>query len=534
MAMQAAGLKYIGMRNEQSACYAAQAIGFLTGKPGVCLGVSGPGLIHAVGGMANAQANCWPLLVVAGATSQDHEGIGGFQESPQVELSRPYCKYAARPPSLALIPHHVEKAVRLACYGRPGATYLDFPGNILQAKIPESTYRQHYAHVSPPLPFPNIDLISKSIELLMSAEKPLIIIGKGAAYSHAENAIRKFVKMTNLPFLPTPMGKGVVPDTSKNCVGPARTLALQKADVVLLLGARLNWILHFGRTPRFNANVKVIQVDITAEEMHNSIPSSLAIQSDINAYMELMVDYVSKKKFYFDNSNPWWKDLHTKCENNQKTVEKMALFTQPPLNYYTVFHHIQEIIPKDAIIVSEGANTMDIGRTMLHNSLPRHRLDAGTFGTMGVGPGFAIAAALYCRDYHPNKKVVCVEGDSAFGFSGMEIETMFRYQLPITVIIVNNSGIYGGFDEETFKAMREDGDLASVTPPSALSVETKYEKMMELFGEKGYFIRTIPELQSALKESLQNVNKPSIMNVIISPSADRKQQDFHWLTESKL
>lgn len=537
MAMQAAGLVYIGMRNEQSACYAAQAIGYLTGKPGVCLVVSGPGLIHAVGGMANAQANCWPLLVIAGATSQDHEGIGGFQESPQVELSRPYCKYAARPASAALIPMHIEKAVRLACYGRPGATYLDFPGNILQGKIPESSYNQHYAHPAPPLTHPSPHLVFESIQLLREAKNPLVILGKGAAYSRAETAIRQFINITNLPFLATPMGKGVVPDTSKNCVASARTLALQKADVILLLGARLNWILHFGRSPRFNADVKVIQVDLQPEELHNSVLSSVAVQSDVNVFVQLMLKSLDKYEFTFEDSQPWWKELQTKCENNRKTVDKMVSLTKPPLNYYTVFHHIQEIIPKNAIIVSEGANTMDIGRTMLHNSQARHRLDAGTFGTMGVGPGFAIAAALYCRDYYQNKKVICVEGDSAFGFSGMEIETMFRYKLPITIIIVNNSGIYSGFDAETFKeiqTIREDGHLGKVTPPSALSVETHYEKMMEMFGEKGHFIRTIPELQKSLTKALQNEEKPSILNVIISPTADRKQQDFNWLTESKL
>lgn len=384
MAMQAAGLKYIGMRNEQSACYAAQAVGYLTGKPGVCLVVSGPGLLHVTGGMANAQQNCWPLLVIAGSTSEDHEGIGGFQEFPQVEASRLYCKYAARPPKASLIPQHIEKAVRLTTYGRPGAAYLDFPGTLLATNIPESSLPAQYSHPSPPIAYPDHDALADAVKLLTRAKRPLVILGKGAAYAGADHAIRKLITEANLPFLATPMGKGVVPDNSPNCVQPARSHALQKADVILLLGARLNWILHFGRQPRFASDVKVIQVDLCAEEMHNSVRSTVAIQSHLLPFADHLLEQLLGQNFKLNVDNDWWQSLRQKCEINRKTVEAMALNTKSPLNYYTVFHHIQQIIPKDAIIVSEGANTMDIGRSMLENILPKHRLDAGTFGTMGV------------------------------------------------------------------------------------------------------------------------------------------------------
>lgn len=260
MAIQAAGLKYVGMRNEQSACYAAQAIGYLTGKPGVCLVVSGPGLLHCTGGMANAQVNAWPLMVIAGSTFEDHEAIGGFQEYSQVEASRPYCKYAARPPNGALIPTHIEKAVRLATYGRPGTVYLDFPGNLLQSKVLLDDIPKQYSHPAPPLACPDESALGAAVTLLCSSKRPLVIVGKGAAYARAENVIRAFIAATNLPVLATPMGKGVVSDTAQQNVASARTLALQQADVILLLGARLNWILHFGRSPRYAADVKIIQV----------------------------------------------------------------------------------------------------------------------------------------------------------------------------------------------------------------------------------------------------------------------------------
>lgn len=377
--------------------------------------VSGPGLLHVCGGMANAQVNCWPLIVIGGSTSEDHEGIGGFQECPQVELSRPYCKYAARPANASLIPQHVERAVRATTYGRPGVSYLDFPGNILQSRVDAAKVRPYYAHPMPPLAFPDPKHIIEAVELLERAKRPLVIVGKGAGYARAETQLRQLIHSTNLPFLSTPMGKGVVPDTDSQCVASARTLALQKADVVLLLGARLNWILHFGRAPRFDAAVKVIQVDICAEEMHNSVLSTVAVQSDIVPFAEQLIEALSKRKFRFDGNNSWWRELKDKCDKNRTSVKQMSLNVSTPLNYYAVFHHLQELIPKDSIIVSEGANTMDIGRSMLHNIHARHRLDAGTFGTMGVGPGFAIAAAIFCRDRFPGKKIICVEGDSAFG-----------------------------------------------------------------------------------------------------------------------
>lgn len=534
MALQEAGLHFVGMRNEQAACYAAQAIGYLTKRPGVCLVVSGPGFLHTLGGMANAQINCWPLLVIGGSCAEDHEGIGGFQECPQVDLAKPYCKYSARPPGLTVIPTHVEKAVRMSVYGRPGVSYLDFPANLLAQRVASSKVAHTAICPEPPLTWPDPALVSEAARLIMKARRPLVIVGKGAAYSGAEVAVRDLVRTFDLPVLPTPMGKGVVDDDDVHCVSSARTTALQHADTILLLGARLNWILHFGQPPRFDPHVRFIHVDICAEELHNSVPAKVAVQADIGVFIRQLIEEISSQAWAFRVTNPWWGQLNSKSNENKAAVMKMAQDTGVPLNYYAVFHCIQETIPKDCIIVSEGANTMDIGRTVLLNRLPKHRLDAGTFGTMGVGLGFAIAAALWCQDHAPYKRTICVEGDSAFGFSGMEIETMFRYKLPIIIIIVNNNGIYSGFDEETFKSIQENGNVTKVTPPTSLSTNVHYEKMMEMFNNKGHFCVNIPQLQRALQEALQVTDMPSIINVMISPSADRKPQTFAWLTESKL
>lgn len=534
MAAQAAGIRYVGMRNEQAACYAASAVGYITGRPGACLVVSGPGLIHALGGMANANMNCWPVVVIGGSSDRNQETAGAFQEFPQVEACRLYSKFSVRPSSLEAIPSVIEKAVRTSIYGRPGACYVDIAGDMVNAKVERSKVREVSCCPPPPVSLADQGSVTEAISVLKAAKTPLVIIGKGAAYGRAETVLRELIEMSGLPFLPTPMGKGVLPDDHANCVAAARSRALLQADVILLFGARLNWMLHFGLPPRFNPNVKIIQVDLCAEEMGNNVRPAVALLGDISAVATQLLMCVRRDGWKYPSNAEWWSTLKSKIAANAKISKALALQSTVPLNYYTVFHHISQLLPHDCIIVSEGANTMDIGRTMLNNYLPRHRLDAGTFGTMGVGLGFAIAAAAVEASQNTGRRVVCVEGDSAFGFSGMEVETMCRYSLPVVVIVVNNNGIYSGVDSETWKAMKQMGELTSVAPPVSLLPDARYDEVMKAFGGRGLLVRTVEELHSALQLSLSDWERPSLINVLIDPSSDRKQQEFPWLTRSNL
>lgn len=387
----------------------------------------------------------------------------------------------------------------------------------------------------PPKSCAELSDIMRAVDLLKSAKRPLLVVGKGAAYSRAEKIINQFVQMTNIPVLATPMGKGVVDDVDAHSVAPARSLALQKADVILVLGARLNWILHFGRPPRFDPNVKIIQVDLLPEEFHNSVQSSVALLGDVGSIMNQLTAQSQSTSLKYDDNSEWWTSLRAKCESNKNYNTSMAEDVSVPLNYFAVLTTVHKLIPKDSIIVSEGANTMDIGRSILSNRLPRHRLDAGSFGTMGVGPAFAIAAAMYCRDKEPTKRVICVEGDSAIGFSGMEIETMLRYNLPIIIVVVNNNGIYSGLDSETWDVVREGQDPTIATPPLSLLPECHYENLAKLGRSgKGFLCRTIDELNNAMKEAIEHRSGPSLINVLISPVAQRKPQEHDWLTRSKL
>ncbi len=514
-AAQREGIQYVGFRNEQSASYAAGAVGYLTGRPAACLCVSGPGMIHGIAGAANAWSNAWPMILLGGANDSFQNGQGAFQEAPQVEAARPFVKYAARPDRIERLPFYVEQAVRTSIYGRPGAAYLDLPNDIIvgQAEEADVTWRERCP--DPPRTQAAPADVQRALDVLRGAERPLVIVGKGAAYARAEQEVRDFLEKTRLPFLPSPMGKGVVPDDHRLSVASARSDALKNADAVLLLGARLNWILHFGLPPRFREEVKIVQVDVCAEEIGTNVPTEVGLVGDAKAIVGQLNAALDDEPWSYPAETAWRKELADAGAANRAAVEAMEADRSVPMGYYRVLAEIRDQSPRDAILVCEGSNTMDISRTVLPNHEARQRLDAGTFGTMGVGLGFAIAAAAV----HPDRKVVCVEGDSAFGFSGMEVETACRYGMDITFVIVNNNGIGMGQAEL---------DRSNV-PPMVYTPQARYEKMIEGFGGKGYFATTPDELSSALKEALAQTG-PTIVNVAIDPRAQRKPQKFEWLT----
>ncbi len=515
---QMEGIKYYGMRHEQSASYAAQAVSYLTGWPGACLVVSGPGMINAISGLANAWANNWPLLLLGGSSDLRQRGMGAFQEAPQVEAARPFVKYAAQVESVERIPYYIEQAVRISMYGRPGPVYLDLPGDIITGTVEEESVASALGAprvADPPRPLADPQAVEAALAVLRSAQRPLVIIGKGVAYARAEDEVREFIEATQLPFLPTPMGKGVLPDDHPLSVAAARTFALQNADVVFLMAARLNWILHFGRPPRFRPDVRVIQLDIAAEEIGRNVPAEVALVGDAKAVTRQLNDALRDKPWQYSPESPWRAELAARIEENRVKTEPLLNDDSVPMGYYRVLKEINDVLRPDDILVSEGSNTMDIGRQVLNTYRARHRLDAGSFGTMGVGLAFAIAA----QAVHPNKRVIAVEGDSAFGFSGMEVEVACRYAMPITFIIVNNNGISGGVSEL---------DPNNV-PPIAYLPNAHYEKVIEGFGGLGFFVERPAELRPTLEKALSS-GKPCIVNIMIDPRAQRRPQQFGWLT----
>ena len=515
-AAQAAGITYIGMRNEQAASYAAHAAGYLTGRPQACLTVSGPGVIHAFAGLANAKENCWPMILIGGASPVYQNGMGAFQEERQTELASPYCKYAHDIEHAVRIPYYVAQAVQQSIYGRPGPVYLDFPDDIIRAEVEEEEVQMVARIPEPPRTLADPEAIEGALDMLESAEKPLVVVGKGMGWSRAEDEVRAFIERTQLPFLASPMGKGILPDDDKLSVGAARSTALREADVVFLMGARLNWIMHFGLPPRFNKDVKIIQLDINPEEIGRNVPTEVALVGDGKAITKQLNTALGNRQWFYPDETAWRQTLQAKADDNAEAVKGMIEDDSSPMNYYRAFKDINEWLPDDAIIIGEGANTMDIGRTQMLNKLPRHRLDAGTYGTMGIGLGFAIAAAVT----NPDKPVVSVQGDSAFGFSGMEIETMVRYKLPVKLIVLNNGGIGGGIGP-----LKE----GQTVPPSILTYGAHYEGMMDALGGKGYYVEDPADLRGVLDDAMA-FEGPVLINVPLDPRAGRKPQQFGWLT----
>ena len=515
-AAQKEGITYVGMRNEQSASYAAQAVGYLTRRPGAALVVSGPGVVHALAGLSNAQQNNWPMVLIGGASESWRNGMGAFQEERQVLIASPFCKFAHGVEHVHRIPFYVEMAVRNSIYGRPGASYLDLPDDIITGTVDESKVPVPPRVPDPPRTQALPDDIERALDVLQSAERPLVIVGKGMAYSRAEDEVRAFIERAQVPFLASPMGKGVLPDKHPLSVGAARSYALQNADVVFLLGARFNWIMHFGLPPRFNKNVRVVQLDIAAEQIGQNVPTEVALVGDGKAIVAQLNAALKNRKWVYPKSTPWHTGIAEKTAANAAQITPQLVDDAAPANYYRALRDVSDWAPDDAIIIGEGASTMDIGRTQLLNSKPRHRLDAGSYGTMGIGMGFVIAAAVV----HPDKPIISVSGDSAIGFSGMEMETVCRYQLPVKIVVFNNGGIGPGHAEHPTDPLRN-------LRPNALIYGARYDKMLEAFGGKGFYIEDPKELRPALDEAME-FDGPALVNVRISQGSARKPQEFKW------
>ncbi len=516
IAAQEAGITFIGMRNEQSASYAAQAAGYLTGRPGACLTVSGPGVVHGLAGLANAQQNFWPMIMIGGASPTYQNGMDSFQEERQVQIASPFCKYAHAVEHTHRVPFYVEQAVRQSIYGRPGAVYLDMPDDIIQGEVDEDEVEAMATIPEPPRMQAMPESVEAALDALESAERPLVIVGKGMAWSRAEDEVRAFIERTQLPFLATPLGKGVLDDTHLLSVGAARSHALREADVIFLMGARLNWIMHYGLPPRFNKDVRIVQLDISPEAIGNNIPAEVALVGDGKAIVGQLNGALKNRQWFYPSDTPWLAAIAEKAAANADAIQPMIDDNSSPMNYYRALKDISAWAPDDAVIIGEGANTMDIGRTQLPNASPRLRLDAGSYGTMGIGMGFAIAAAVV----HPERPIISVSGDSAIGFSGMEMETACRYNLPIKIVVLNNGGIGRGIAE-----LPTDTQI----PPGILSIGARYDLMMEAFGGKGFYLEDPAELNGALEQATA-FNGPALVNVRLHPEAGRKPQQFGWRT----
>ena len=510
---QLRGMKYFGFRREDAAVDAAAAAGYLTQKPGVALTVSAPGFLNGLTALAQATKNCFPLIMISGS-SERHIIVldqGDYEGLDQYNVAKPFCKAAYRVDRAQDMGLAVARAVRTALSGRPGGVYLDLPANTIgqQIEVTDDSDAGIYEVVDPaPKQAPSDEAINRAVEVIKGAKKPLIILGKGAAYAQSEKLVQKLVADTDIPFLPMSMAKGLISDEDKHSAAAARSLSLSGADVVILIGARLNWMLSHGAAPTFNPNAKFVQLEIEATEFDSNQKIDAPLQGDLNSILAKLVPALEKTGY--QTPQAWLDEISAKtAENAAKFAKRVeAGETNAKFGYYGTLEPIKEYFLKnpDTYLVSEGANTLDIGRNMIDMKLPRHRLDTGTWGVMGVGLGYAIATAI-----ETGKPVVALEGDSAFGFDGMEMETICRYHLPITVVIVNNGGIYNGTDRE----------VADQPGPTMLDATARYEYMAKAFGGDSYFVSSYQEMKVVFEQAVAS-KRPNIINVQIDPSMGKE------------
>jgi oxalyl-CoA decarboxylase len=506
---QAAGMRVISFRHEQHAGNAAAIAGFLTKKPGICLTVSAPGFLNGLTALANATTNCFPMILISGSSEREIVDLqqGDYEEMDQLAIAKPLCKTAFRVLHAADIGIGVARAIRAAVSGRPGGVYLDLPGKLFSQAIDAEAGQKSLVRVidAAPAQIPAPAAVTRALDLFKSARRPLIILGKGAAYAQADEQIRALVEKSGVPFLPMSMAKGLLPDTHPQCAGAARSTVLKDSDVVMLVGARLNWLLSHGKGKTWgDAPKKFIQIDIEPKEMDSNVEIVAPVVGDIGSCVSALLDGMGGS--WPAPPADWIDAVKTKREENVAKMASRLTNTKSPMDFHGALGALRTVIKErpDAILVNEGANTLDLARGVIDMYQPRKRLDVGTWGVMGIGMGFAIAAAI-----ETGKPVLAVEGDSAFGFSGMEVETICRYNLPVCVVIFNNDGIYRGTDV----------NAAGSDPAITVFVKgSRYDKMIEAFGGVGMNATTPDELKRAVDAAMDS-GKPTVINAVIDPAA---------------
>ena len=513
---QAEGMRVISFRHEQHAGNAAAIAGFLTQKPGICLTVSAPGFLNGLTALSNATTNCFPMILISGSSEREIVDLqqGDYEEMDQLAIAKPLCKAAFRVLHAEDIGVGIARAIRAAVSGRPGGVYLDLPAKVFAQTIDAAAGKASLIKVVDPAPrqLPSPDAVHRAVDLLKSAKKPLILLGKGAAYAQADQAIRELVETTGIPYLPMSMAKGLLPDTHEQSASAARSFVLPEADVVLMIGARLNWLLSHGKGKTWggsNAKVpggqKFVQIDISAQEMDSNVRIDAPLVGDVASCVNALLTHIRQGW-----SQPPAEWLQAVQERKNKNLAKMAetLAQNPvPMNFHSALNVVRDIIKAnpDAILVNEGANALDFTRSIVDMYKPRKRLDVGTWGIMGIGMGFSVAAAV-----ETGQQVIAVEGDSAFGFSGMEVETICRYKLPVCVVVMNNNGVYRGTDVN----LGGGSDVA----PTVFVKGARYDMLMQAFGGVGVTATNPAELRAAMEQAIKS-RQPTLINAVIDETA---------------
>jgi thiamine pyrophosphate-dependent acetolactate synthase large subunit-like protein len=501
---QEEGLKVVGCRHEENAGFMASAWGWLRRKPGVLVTGSGPGMTNAVTPLHVASESGMPLLVLGGSAYAGTRGVGGFQEADQTAFARPGCKWTGTVDRTDRIGEWLHLALARAQAGRPGGVYLDFPGQFVSGRVPEEQVVLRRApEVAAPHPDPNA--IDRVAELLARAERPLVLVGKGAGWSGAGAALERLVAR-GIPYVAAPMARGVVPDDDPRLVNAARSAALAGADAILMVGGRFNWIFGFGRPPRYRDDVRIAQIDLMAEEMASAADVEIGVVADAAVAVESLCEALDGRTLA--TSASWLPSLRERAAENDRKLRGVLESDNVPINPYRLVHEVSRVLPRDAILTEEGETIMGICRAVLPSFVERGRFNAGTTGCMGTGLPYAIGAKLAC----PERPSVAVLGDYAFGAAAMAVETAARVDAPVVVVVANNEGIAGH--------LIQDHMLPSGAPPIASLLPARYEKLAELVDGHAEYVERPEAIRPALERALAS-GRVAVVHVRIDPKATR-------------
>ena len=495
------GIRFIGCRHEMNACFMASAWAYIKRKPGIVAVGSGPGMTNTVTPLYVATASGMPLTVLGGSFHAPLTGLGTFQEADQMAFARPAAKWLAQAHQTREIPHLLHLALGQSVTGRPGGTYLDLPNNVIQGKVDASKvrYRDQPLRIDKPRPAP--DAIERLADLLAHAERPLLILGKGAAWSDAGPAIQKLVDR-GIPYLTSPMARGTLPDDQPGFMNAARSTALRGADAIAMLGGRFNWIFASGSPARLAPGVRLAQVDVVEEEFYSGADLALGIVADAGAAAEALDEALDGRRLS-SADGAWFDTLVQARDRNEGRMRQRFDPTAVPIHPPRVAEEVRAVLPRDASIVAEGEVTMAVARTMLPSFGMRTRLNAGTTGCMGTGVPYAIGAKLA----RPDAPAVLFCGDYAFGAAFNDMETAKRVGANIVCVVLDNQGVAG----HRMAHGSFDGDLTA-----GAMLPAKYEKIAEMVDGHAEAVERPEEIRPALERALA-ADAPAVVHVHVDP-----------------
>ena len=495
---QDAGIRTIDVRHEQAAAMAAHGYARVSGKPGVCVGASGPGTLNLLTGVYNAQIDLAPMLVLGGSSAAGQFQTDTFQEVDQSAVFAPVTKAAFRVHDPQRLPEHINTAYRLATKGRPGAVYVDLPGDVLYANVPQED-------IAPSLAQPFTDArpagdpaaVEQALDILAQAERPILVAGSGVFWSGAAAELCAFVEAMDVPFFTTPMARGLIPEDHRLAFIAARSTAFREADAVFVIGTRFNWILNFGR--RFGPQARLIHVDVSAEEIGHNRGIDVGIVGDAKMVLQQLNALAGKRPARRDRS-AWLHQLQEDNERRWKDIDGMLNSPSQPIHPLRLCKEIRDFAARDAIIVVDGNETLHFGRQSLPCYTPGHRLNSGVTGCMGVGLPFGLGAAAA----KPDKQVLVLHGDGSMGMNVMEIDTAVRHNLPVVTVVGNNGG-WTAREPDIRKPGRELGFTA-------------FDKIGAALGAYAEQVEAPDDIRPALERAFA-AGRPAVINVLTDPLA---------------